>query len=105
MVKNNNLSINKQQIECFLNPDWKRKNWSDEDVKLALMLWTISKKAYRYLRSKKILPLPCETVLRERYKHFKCPPGYLDAVDDILISNLEGLKPYQKVVQLNMDEV
>ena len=69
------------------------------------MLWTISKKAYRYLRSNRILPLPSEDVIRNRYKHFKTPPGYLSAVDDILKSTAEGLEPYQKVVHISFDEV
>ena len=72
---------------------------------MAIMLWTISKKAYSYLRNKKILPLPCESVIRDRYRHFKTPPGHLTAMDDILKSTVEGLKPYQKVVQLTFDEV
>ena len=99
------MPLQQDQISCFLNPNWKRRNWSKNDIKQALLLWTISKKAYRYLRAKKILPLPCESVLLERTRHFKIPPGYLNAVDNLLQANAVGRPPVERVIQISLDEV
>ena len=42
---------------------------------LGITLRTISPKAYRLLRDQKIIPLPCETVLKESYAHFQLGEG------------------------------
>ena len=39
--------------------DWQMgKNWDDKDYKLALTIFTISKRCYHYIRNHHILPLP-----------------------------------------------
>ena len=64
------------QLDCFLRGDWKKvKNWSQEDVKFALSLRTMSRKAYRWIRKKKLIPLAGESTLRRYMKDFQVPPG------------------------------
>ena len=100
-----NATLIQAQIECFLNPDWQRKHWKDEDIQKALIIWTTSKKTYRYLRNAKILPLPCERFLQDKIKHIQLPPGILVALEDIMETKAALLTPKQRVVQLSFDEV
>ena len=88
-----------------MNPEWQRKQWKDEDIQQALIIWTTSKKVYRYLRNAKILPLPSERFLQDKIKHYQFPPGILHAVGDIVETKAQLLTPVQKVVQLSFDEV
>ena len=88
------------------HPDkWKGKNWSDTDIAQALVLWTVSKKAYRYLLKNKILPLPSETLLQKKIQYIRMPPGFLDDIGPILTTKAALLSPKNRVVQLSMDEV
>ena len=47
-----------------MDPKWcdenqrTRRNWSDLDISQALIIWTTSKAAYRYILKRRILPLP-----------------------------------------------
>ena len=96
--------LNQTQIDCFLNPDWERKKWKEEDIQQALIIWTTSKKTYRYLREAKILPLPSERCLQNKIKHITLPPGVLNAVGEIAKTKAPLHSPRQRVVQLSMDE-
>merc|ERR1739848_932089 len=55
------------QIDCFCRPSWLRsRNWSDQDFELALILRKLmSKKAFGYLRKKRVVPMPSLTSLRK----------------------------------------
>lgn len=55
------------QIDCFCRPSWLRsRNWSDQDFELALTLRKLmSKKAFGYLRKKRVVPMPSLTSLRK----------------------------------------
>lgn len=46
------------QIEQILQPTKKIYKWTPEDISSAIILRSISPKAYRYLRNKKSFPLP-----------------------------------------------
>jgi hypothetical protein len=70
-----------------------------------LVLWTVSKKAYRYLLKNKILPMPSERYLQKKIQHIKTPPGFLDSIVPILETKAALLTPKERVVQLSMDEV
>ena len=96
-----------KQIECFFkHPDeWKGKHWSDDDIAQALVLWTISKKAYRYLLKNKILPMPSESLLQKKIQGYKLPPGFLHGIDPILSAKVATLSKKERVVHLSMDEV
>ena len=64
------------QLDCFLRGDWKKgQKWSEEDVKFSLSLRTISRKAYRWIRKKKLIPLAGESTLRRYMKTFQIPQG------------------------------
>ncbi len=68
-----------QQISFFLE-DKKRTKWSQEDLVLGLTLRGLSRKAYKFLRERKLLPLPGLTTLKDHIRHFTCPPGILNNV-------------------------
>jgi hypothetical protein len=55
------------QIDCFCRPSWLRsRNWTDQDFELALTLRKLmSKKAFGYLRKKRVVPMPSLTSLRK----------------------------------------
>ena len=64
------------QLDCFLRGDWKKgQKWSEEDVKFALSLRTISRRAYRWIRKKKLIPLAGDSTLRRYMRTFQVPPG------------------------------
>ena len=51
--------FSKAQVRCLMKGDWQMgKNWDDKDYKLALTIFTISKRCYHYIRNHHILPLP-----------------------------------------------
>ena len=105
-----NAILYKCQIECFLNPktDGKKiqgKKWGDDDIQMALVIWTMSKPAYRYLRETGILPLPSESYLQKKVQHIKLPPGFLDNITPILRTKAALLPERDRCVHLSMDEV
>jgi len=57
--------FSKAQVRCLMKGDWQMgKNWDDKDYKLALTIFTISKRCYHYIRNHHILPLPSYTCLK-----------------------------------------
>jgi hypothetical protein len=47
------------QIKCFLRGNWSRvRTWDQDDFSLALTLRLLSPRAYKFLRKRKIVPLP-----------------------------------------------
>ena len=54
------------QIDCFFRPEWVRhRNWSEQDFQTALTLRKLmSKKAFGYLRKKRLVPMPSLTSIR-----------------------------------------
>lgn len=57
--------FSKAQIRCLMKGDWQMgKNWEEKDYKLALTIFTISKRCYHYIRNHHILPLPSYTCLK-----------------------------------------
>ena len=47
------------QISCYIEDIWVKKRWGETDYERAVILMKKSPEAYKYLRNKKILPLPC----------------------------------------------
>jgi len=75
------FGYSKTQLDCFLRGSWQRvKGWTEADVKFALSLRTISRKAYRFIRDKKLIPLPGESTLRKYMKNLQVPPGHKDTL-------------------------
>ena len=103
--------MNEAQIGVYVRDykegeKWKRvKNWAKEDIVLGIILRTISRKIYKLLRDKKIIPLPCETVLNEAYAEFQLEEGFLDDVFEILLKvKVTQLDPRDRVVCLRLIE-
>ena len=70
------FGYSQKQLECFMRGSWQRvRGWTEDDVKFALSLRTISRKAYRFIRNKKLIPLPGESTLRRYMKNLQIPPG------------------------------
>ena len=76
-----------KQLDCFIRGDWKRvQGWTEEDVKFALTLRTLSRKAYRFIRRRKLIPLAGESTLRGYMRNFQVPPGKMHSMIFLLFS-------------------
>ena len=101
-----NPFFTKAQIDLFLKGKWKAcKSWSEEDIHLAMTIRLMSRKAFTFLREKKILPLPGLSTLKEYFKHFTIEEGYFDSVHRLFKLIAPVLTDKQKIVQLSFDEV
>ena len=104
------------QIDCYLNQEVDKKTgevklyqrarkWSNEDLTLALTLKHLSPRAYRYLRAKKILPLPSAASIQQHFKSFQIQEGYFGSVDCLLRLMAKVMDKRDLVVALSLDEV
>jgi hypothetical protein len=62
----------------------KRVTWSEEDIVKGLMICSLSKKTYQFIRKKNLFPLPAISTLRKWVSRFECLPGILSDVLTIL---------------------
>ena len=62
----------------------KRVRWSEEDIVKGLMLCSLSKKSYQFIRRKKLFPVPSISALRKWVSNINCVPGILQDVLTIL---------------------
>ena len=60
----------------------KRVRWSEEDIVKGLMLRSLSRKTYQFVRKKNIFPVPSISTLRKWVNKLDCSPGILQ---DVLI--------------------
>ena len=90
----------------FLHNNRRAQRWSQQDIIDGLVLRSFSRKAYRYLRKKNLLPLPCETTLKTWIRNFKCSPGLQSDLLCVLSSKLSGNLPsdYRDCI-LSFDEM
>jgi len=90
----------------FLNGNKRARHWSQQDIIDGLILRGFSRRAYQYLRKKKLLPLPGISTLSAWIKNFKCRPGLQSDLLDILSSKLTGSLPddFQDCI-LSFDEM
>ena len=105
------------QIDCYLNQQldpetgemilFKRaKKWSNPEITLALTLKHLSPRTYRYLRKKKILPLPSERSIAEHFENFQIDEGYFEHVDELLKLMAKSTpNERDRVICLSNDEV
>ena len=94
------------QINLFLRGNWHAcQKWSEEDIHLALTLRLISKKAYNFVRQRKLIPLPGLSTLRNYFKHFTINEGYFDFVFQLLKLIAPILTSKEKLVSLSFDEI
>jgi len=84
----------------------KRVVWSEEDIVGNLMLYSLSRKAYQFIRIKKLFPVPSVSTLRKWVQNFKCSPGLLTDVLVILQKQVTSeTKENFKLAVLCFDEV
>ena len=70
------IIVIKSQRNFFdISPPYKQTVWSRDEIIFGITLRTISRKAYNFLRSKKVYPLPSETTLKEKYQDFQIREG------------------------------
>ena len=72
-------ALTKQQVTHLIE-DKQRTRWKSEDIVLGLTLRGLSKKGYKYLREKKLLPLPSLGTLRNHIRSFTCSPGIQEGI-------------------------
>ena len=83
-----------------------RVHWGIKDISQGLMLRTISRKAYEYLRKNKILPLPAVSTLRLWIKKFRCRPGLQTSILKIIKQKISSeTDPQFAVASLSFDEM
>ena len=89
----------KAMIRCFFNKKWKTiRNLSDKEMCFALTLRGLDRKAYKFLRNCKIIPLPCQTTLQNYIKDFKLSPGILSPMIRLLQATAHKLTDLEKIV-------
>jgi len=77
----------------YLHSNHRAWRWSQEEIVDGLILHGFSRRAYKYLAKKKLLPLPGESTLRNWLKDFPCRAGIETDLLDILSSKLTGDLP------------
>ena len=83
-------SWSKQQISYFID-NKKRINWEPEDFVLGLTIRALSSRSYKFLRRKKLLPLPGISTLKKHVQHFTCPPGIQKNILQVILKQCDSL--------------
>ena len=68
----------------------KRVQWCEDDIIKGLMLHSLSKKTYQFIRRKNLYPLPSISTLRKWVSKFDCFPGILEDVITILRKQVQS---------------
>ena len=68
-------SFTRPQAKILVAGKKRAKKWSQDDIINGLLLRSFSMRAFRFLREKKLLPLPAPSTLRLWVKDFRCLPG------------------------------
>jgi hypothetical protein len=92
------------QIRIILNPG-KRIVWSTLDISVALSLRYVSAKAYRYLRSKLLYPLPSISTLKSWVVKHNFKPGLQTSVLAIMKNRGDQLTCVEKLTVISFDEM
>ena len=100
--------LHKDQVDWFLSKEKvnkKAKEWSKPVITIALTILNLSKRTYKYLRQKKLLPLPGISTLKAHFKGFVVDEGHLDHVHQLLTLMCLNMSPRDRIVCLSFDEV
>ena len=92
------------QVKCIVQGK-KKVKWSQEDLKMAIVLRHMSRKAYSYLRKSVGLPLPSPSTLSSWSRKFSCNPGILREILMFLKTFLQPLSRPEKLAVLSFDEM
>ena len=82
LTKNLEKYFSSSQTKQIL--EQKRVCWSEDNIVKGLLLCSLSKRAYLFIRRKKMFPLPAISTLRKWVANFECLPGVLNDVLSIL---------------------
>lgn len=93
------------QVKKLMSPSNNRIMWSAEDISSAIALWSVSARAYNYLRDVKNIPLPCVQTLRNWSATFNVKPGILHNVLQIMQIKGQDLSAIEKLTVLSFDEI
>ena len=90
----------------FLGKHKRPANFTNDEVVQALVLRSLSKRAYKFLRKTEMMALPGLSTLRRRIKNFKVKPGLLHSSLQVLERSLESqLSGIYPLVSLSFDEM
>ena len=84
------LNWTRRQADALYNKNQSTK-WLPEDIVAGLTLRAFSERGYQYLRKKRLLPLPGIATLRRHIRGFKCLPGTLTEILQIISQQREIL--------------
>lgn len=93
------------QVKKLMSPSNNRIMWSAEDISSAIALWSVSARAYNYLRDVKNIPLPCVQTLRNWSATFNVKPGILHNVLQIMQIKGQDLSAIEKLTVLSFVEI
>ena len=103
-VLKNKFSVPK--LNCLIKGTQRPKKWAQKDIVDGLVLRSFSKRAYQFLRKKKLFPLPGLTTLRSWVNNFKCLPGVQNDILKVLQGKLSGELPeHYNLAVLSFDEM
>ena len=107
MQKRLRKSYSSAQVQRTLHPTKQFvKNYSKKDVINALILKSISGKAFEFVRSKNVMALPSRQTQERFLKNFKCEPGLLTDGISILEKKLQSSDSiHEKFASLCFDEM
>jgi len=92
------------QIKCLTTGKSATK-WTKEDIVHALELRTVSRKAYKFLRTNKHVPLPGLSTLRRWVSGFACKPGMSQLALDLLSAKASRFTTAERLCVVSFDEM
>ena len=99
-------SFSGPQVKMIMKKTKRVKKWSEEDIVNGLVLRSFSRRSYKFLRDKKLIPLPALSTLRHWVKGFRCQPGVITEVKQILKAHFNSEQtPLSKFAILSFDEM
>lgn len=78
------------RTNIFLRKSKQVQKWSQLEIVEGLILRSFSRRAFQFVRKKKLLPLPGVSTLRSWIKNFSCLPGVQSNLLQILHSKITG---------------
>ena len=68
-------SFSPAQTRFIMGKLHKSNKWGRSDIITGLVLKSFSQRAYKFIREKRLFPLPSISTLREWIRNFDCKPG------------------------------
>lgn len=93
-----------KQIDVLMSNEKKRVKWGIEDISAAIVLRSVSPKAYRFLR-KTHYPLPGLSTLRKWASRMELKEGILSDIVFLMKKKSPALQLHQKLCMICFDEI